>query len=174
MRNLHTSASIAALIILVCITGMGLVYSLKALGFVLAVGLGVLAYILWKQWAPEHAEAQRLRLAIADTADEIRDVLAEFDRFCHDPSPEYLADRTLYRPELTNADTRDECIGQFHFVRGTAERYLTRLDAHLASPRILVPQLEKLLTLTDQRLYQLQWSWTEARARARELGSGEG
>lgn len=173
MRNLHSSGAIAALIILACITGMGLVYSLKAFGFVLAIALGVLSFILWRQWAPEHAEAERLRLAIADTATEMRTVLAEFDRFCHDPSPEYLADRTLYRPELANADSRDECIGQFHFVRGTAERYLTRLEAHLASPRLSVRQLEKLLTLTDQRLYQLQWAWTDARARARELGSGE-
>lgn len=172
MRNLHSPGAIAALIILVSITALGLIYALKAAGLVLAVALGVLVFMAWKSLAPQHQQQEQLRIAISDAAADIAGILEDYELFSSDSSPDHLADRTLKRPELANTDSRDETIARFHYLRATNQRYLHRLEQHLASPGTTVAQLEKLLAITDRRLYEFQLAWTDARARARELGPG--
>lgn len=156
-----------------------------------AIVVGSLLILLWLRWPglilialvlgityvmlrfrPNASETTALRSSIILSAEDISDILREFDDFSDSPDPDALADRTLHRPALLDLDCADPDIESFHYQYSTAQRFLSRLDARLASPDLDVAQLENLLSVTDRRALELRESWLAARQAARRLGPG--
>lgn len=133
----------------------------------------VLAAAVWLMSSarPQSAEIQALRSSIRLSAEDIRDVMAEFEHFETSMDPDSLADRTLHRPALLDLDTNDAEVEAFHYQYATAGRFLKRLPGRLANPMLGTGQLEQLLTVTDQRAAELKESWLAARRAAQRLGT---
>lgn len=119
---------------------------------------------------PDASEQKTLRSSISLSADDIEDVAEEFEHFAHSPEAEAIADRTLHRPALLDPECQDPAVEKFHYQLSTAKRFLRRLEARLSSPSMETNELEQLLTVTDQRSFELKESWLEARRAALALG----
>ncbi|AKK08991.1 hypothetical protein HCH15_04285 [Corynebacterium testudinoris] len=130
--------------------------------------LAIAALLLWKR--PNSTETDSLRTSIALSADDIRDVIAEYEHFSTSPDADALADRTLHRPALADHYCDDPAIESFHHQSSTARRYLSRLEARLANRDLEVGQLENLLNVTDERALEIKNAWLEARHAAKRLG----
>ncbi len=137
----------------------------------IALILGI-TYVMLR-FRPDVSETTALRSSVVLSAEDINDILQEFDEFSDSPDPDALADRTLHRPALLDLDCSDPDIEAFHYQYSTAQRFLNRLDARLANPELDVTQLENLLSVTDRRALELRDSWLAARQAARRLGPGE-
>lgn len=121
---------------------------------------------------PDSTETLALRSSITLSAEDIEDVIAEFDRFATGTDAETIADRTLKRPALLDLDCTDPDIAAFHHQYATARRYLSRLNARLTAENLEVSQLETLLTVTDLRALEIKETWLAARQAAQRLGTG--
>lgn len=138
-------------------------------GMVLAAALvGITVLVMHRPDRDQQLAA--LRTSIELSADEIREVLDEYERFALGEDAESIADRTLRRPALLNDDSPDEDIARFHFEAASARRFLHRLPARTADPGLTAAQLENLLSVTDGRALCLREAWVAARRAARRLG----
>lgn len=138
-------------------------------GVILLVPI-LLVAIMMLRYRPDATEVTALRSSIRLSAEDIVDVLEEYNQFTGDPDADALADRTLHRPALLDHDCTDPDIEDFHYQQATARRFLNRLDARLANPDLEIVQLETLLSVTDQRALELKESWLSARQAAKRLG----
>lgn len=138
-------------------------------GLILLVPILLVALMVLR-YRPDATEVTALRSSISLSAEDLRDVLDEFDRFSDDADADALADRTLHRPALLDQDCSDPEIEEFHYQQATARRFLNRLEARLANPDLEIGQLETLLSVTDQRVLELRESWLTARQAAKRLG----
>ncbi len=171
MRFMSNSASFrsSAAVGLTVIASIALIVLLKIPGLIISF---LLAAAMWLMASarPDASEHAALRSSIELSAEDIRDVMAEFERFETSMEPEVLADRTLHRPALLDLDTADEDIEAFHYNYSCAARFVRRLPARLANPMMSTSQLEHLLSITDQRAAELKESWLAARRAAQRLG----
>ncbi|MDY3127806.1 MAG: hypothetical protein SOW59_06720 [Corynebacterium sp.] len=157
-------------LILIFIASIIVIWTLKLPG-VFIVLLIVPAALLMLCSRPDASEQQALRASIALSSEDIEDVLAEYEEFQTSPTAEAIADRTLYRPALADADCDNPDIEQFHFQRANAQRFLNRLQARMAKPDLDISYLEQLLSITDSRALEFKESWLAARRAAAALGS---
>lgn len=146
---------------------VALVVMLKFQGLLLAVIVLAAVYFMTRN-RPDQREVLDLRSSIQLSAEDIEDVLSQYHDFLHSVDSDAIADRTLLRPALADADCEDEAIQRFFFLQGTSERFLRRVR-HRLTKELSVGQLEKLLSVTDRRAMELQEAWTQARRRARQL-----
>ena len=149
-----------------CVVVLGL---FRLQGLLLFVPIAAVAIFAVTQ-RPDSTETQALRSSIALSAEDIEDVIAEFDRFSTATDADAIADRTLSRPALLDPDCADEDVAAFHHEYATARRFLGRLDARLANPDLDVSQLEALLSVTDLRALEIKETWLAARQSAQRLG----
>lgn len=141
----------------------------RAQGLLLIVPIAAVAALVMLK-RPDTSETLALRSSILLSAEDIADVVAEFDRFSTGIDTESIADRTLNRPALLDLDCDDADIARFHHEYATALRYLHRLSARLANENLEVSQLETLLNVTDVRALELKEAWLAARQAAHRLG----
>lgn len=157
----------AAAVALVAVAAVLLGRGFGALLVVVLV-LGALLYLGRRPGADPEIEGLRASIQLA--CEEVEDTLHQYENFAHGGDAESLADRTLHRPALLDADSDDPAIARFHFERAAARRFLGRIRAKLASPALGVRELEGLLSVADGRASELGQSWVEARRAARHLG----
>ena len=119
---------------------------------------------------PDASEQKTLKSSISLSADDIEDVVEEYEHFAHSPEAEAIADRTLHRPALLDPECEDPAIEKFHYELSTAKRFVRRLDARLAKPNMETSEIEQLLKITDQRAFEHTESWLAARRSALALG----
>lgn len=119
---------------------------------------------------PDASEQKTLRSSISLSADDIQDVVDEYEHFAHSVDTAAIADRTLHRPALMDTECEDPAVEQFHYQLSTAKRYLRRLDARLVKTNMETSEFEQLLKITDQRALELKESWLVARRAALALG----
>ena len=146
-----------------------LVLWLKMAGVILALAiLGALIVLLPRYDTPPEVVALRDSLAIA--RDDIAETLSLYDDLRTGMSAEAIADRTLYFPALADRGTTHPAIQDFHLRADAARRFIQRVDALLASNELDRTQLERLISIADERAASLAASWQEARRAAREIG----
>lgn len=148
----------------ICVCCMALVWWFKTFGVVLSIGIAAVLYwaLKLRTSAPE---AYSLHCSIELSRADITDVIEAFERFRDSGDSEAIADRTLHRPELNNPNSKDSDIECFYFQLATAQRFLERLELHLASAST-TEELESLLAITDKRALELKQSWIAARRAA--------
>ena len=157
---------ILLIILASCVAVLGI---FRLQGFLLLLPIAAVAlFVVTKR--PDTTETLALRSSIALSAEDIEDVIAEFDRFATGTDAEAIADRTLNRPALLDLDCTDPDIAAFHHEYATARRFLSRLDARLAAENLEVSQLETILTVTDMRALEIKETWLAARQAAQRLG----
>lgn len=142
---------------------------LRVQGLLLILPIAVIAVLVLGK-RPDTSETRALRSSITLSSEDIQDVIAEFEMFSSSPEAEHMADRTLTRPALLDADCSDPDIEAFRHEYATARRFLGRLEARLAKNDLDIPQLESLLKVTDQRALALRETWIAARQAAQRLG----
>ncbi|MDR7329518.1 hypothetical protein [Corynebacterium guangdongense] len=160
-----------ALMIGATLAAVLMLLAFKTLGLVLGISLvlGTAFYISGRR--PSDRQ-EKLRSSLRHAAGDLSDVLGLYEQFAYSEDAEHLADRTLHRPELLNPDSESPDVSAYHHMRATAERFLRRLDTHLADETLSETELENLLAITDQRSQQLQEAWWRARVAAKEIGPG--
>lgn len=136
-------------VLLACITGVVIFYFLRVRG--------------------DSKETKTVIASIHYSAADIQDVIDAFDAFLTDTSTDALADRTLQRPGLADADCTDPDIEAFHYGYASAKRFIHRLPARINASDCL-GALESLLSVTDRRAAELQEQWIAARRTALRLG----
>ncbi|MEJ5996923.1 hypothetical protein [Corynebacterium sp. H130] len=141
--------------------------TLKVSGVLLSIGVAGLLLIATRR--PDGLEIEAIVASIQLSAEDLADVISDFDRFCTSPDVQSLEDRTLLRPALMDRDTQVPEIATFHEDVANAQRFLHRLPARLAG-ELSVKQAEKLLMITDERVAALRESWLSARRAARDIG----
>ena len=124
------SALAVGLTVIACVA---LIVLLKVPGLIISFLLAAAAWLM-SSARPDATEHQALRSSIQLSAEDIRDVMDEFEKFETSMDPDALADRTLHRPALLDLDTSNEAIEGFHYQYATASRYLKRLPGRLANP----------------------------------------
>ncbi|APT92374.1 hypothetical protein CPHO_05110 [Corynebacterium phocae] len=157
-------------VVLTFVACVALVLLLKVPGVIISIFLAAAVWLMATA-RPAASEEAALRTSIQLSAEDLRDVMEDFERFETSPSAEALADRTLHRPALLDLDVVNPEIEDFHHQYTSAARYLNRLPARLADPTLTPSQLEKLLNVTDQRADDLRESWMRARRAAKALGT---
>lgn len=157
-------------ILLMIIIGVLLILTiLRWQGILLILPIAAIAVLVVGK-RPDSSETLALRSSITLSAEDIQDVIDEYDTFATAPDTEYMADRTLMRPALLDPDCADSEIAAFHHEYATARRFLGRLNARLAKNDLDIAQLEALLTVTDARALEIRESWISARQAAQHLG----
>lgn len=142
-----------------------LIFYLKHIGVILVIGIvGLLAVLSSRR--PDALEIDALVASIQLSAQDITDVLDEFDDFASSEQARHIEDRTFLRPALLEQDSRVPAIAGFHEDYANAQRFLHRLPARL-SANLSVSQAERLLDITDDRAATLRQSWIDARRAAR-------
>ena len=141
---------------------------LKLEGIILGALIMSLAYFVLRH-RPDGAEAESLATSIRLSAEDISDVIEEFERFRSGTDPDSVTDRSQKRPALADPDCAHPDIETFYFEYGTACRFIGRLDERLTGD-LSIPQLETLLGVTDRRALDLRDAWARARRTALRLG----
>lgn len=155
---------------LIAVSCLVLVLWLRAYGLVLAIPIIAITALLLRH-RHDAPETDALRSSIILSAEDIEDVIGEFDRFANSPDTDAMADRTLNRPALLDQDSEHPDIEKFHFHCQTNRRFLNRLEGKLTTD-LSVEELEQLLAVTDRRSMELKESWLLARRSAKRLGPG--
>ncbi|MCF4006465.1 hypothetical protein L1O03_04610 [Corynebacterium uropygiale] len=155
--------------LIVCCLALLSVVELTVLGLCIIIPLVGIAYFIFRQ-DPDTAESDSLRQSIHASAQDIRDLLAEYDTFLYSADADHLADRTLYRPALADDDCRIPAIRTFFQQAERSRRFLTRLEGQLSGKHNL-SYLERLLSMTDHRYQELRTAWDNARQVARLHGA---
>ncbi|MDD7582311.1 hypothetical protein ACEE23_05915 [Corynebacterium sp. 32222D000AT] len=166
----------ALAIVLTIIAAAFLIGLLKVVGLIVALLLAGAVWVMLSM-RPDAHEHRVLRSSIQLSAEDITDVMDEFDHFSNAQDADTIADRTLHRPALLDYDCGDEAVERFHYQYASARRFLNRLNARLASTELETQDLESLLRVTDQRALDIKESWINARRSAQRLGTrynGEG
>lgn len=154
-------------VLVICI--FVLISLLKLPGLIISAVLAGAAFFVARSQPTETIESVTLVTSIRLSAEEIQGVLAELETFLHSSDPAAIADRTLHHPELVQEDSPIPAVDRFYFEARSARRFLHRLDSHIERCRYSVPQLERLLQVTDERAFSLQEAWLDARRATRAL-----
>lgn len=157
------------IILILIISTLVILSALRLQGLLLILPIAALA-VLAVGKRPDTSETTALRSSITLSAEDIQDVIDEFDAFSTSPAAEHMADRTLSRPALLDPDCADPDVSAFRHEYATARRFLGRLDARLVKNNLDVPQLESLLHVTDARALAIREAWLAARQAAQRLG----
>lgn len=158
---------------LAIIGSVALIALMKGPGLFFAFGLVIATYVMVRS-RPDATEHRTLRSSIRLSAEDVSDIIAEYDMLAHSDCAEAIADRTLHRPALYDVYCDDPDIEAFHFQCDSARRYLDRLQLRLDAPDLEIPDLERLLTVTDDRAVELREAWLAARRAAFRLGPSYG
>ncbi|WP_235923091.1 hypothetical protein [Corynebacterium lizhenjunii] len=150
---------------------MSLIVLLKLPGLIISMVIAIAAWLMVSA-QPQSREHAALRTSIELSAEDLRDIMAQFQDFETSTDIDAIADRTLHRPALLDLETTDPDIEAFHFQYASAHRFLRRLPTRMSNPVLNTHQLEQLLAVTDQRAAELQESWLAARRAAFRLGPG--
>lgn len=146
-----------------------LVLTLKLPGLVLSILLMAAATLFYRRLQPA-PEVEAIRSSLLFARDDIVEILNAYDQLQHGASAADIADRTLHYPALANPDNSVPAVNEFLLRASSSRRFLERIDSHLESSTTDKAQLEKLLAIADQRAFELQEAWTDARRAAKELG----
>ncbi|MEH0146293.1 hypothetical protein V6D40_01270 [Corynebacterium sp. Q4381] len=162
-RALVGALTLAAVVMLVVL--------LRLPGLLLSVLLvvGVLVFFRMHQTTPEVAA---MRASLSYARDDICEVLDAYDQLQNGASAADIADRTLHYPALANPDNSVPEVNEFLLRASSARRFLSRIDTYLEDPTVDRAQLERLISVADQRAFELQSAWDEARRAAKQIGPG--
>lgn len=154
---------------LVLAASVVLILTLKLPGLLLAVLLaaGVVLFFRRLHADPEVA-AMRSSLTLA--RDDIAEILDAYEQLQNGATAADIADRTLHFPALANPDMTVPAVNEFLLRASSARRFVARVDSYLESPATDRVQLEKLIGVADQRAFELQSAWDDARRAAKEIG----
>lgn len=146
-----------------------LVFALRIPGLVIAVLLCVVAVAFGRR-VQGNPELEATRSSLMFARDDIVEVLDAYEQLQHGASTGDIADRTLHYPALANPDNSVPEVNEFLLRASSARRFIERVDSYLESPGTDRVQLEKLIQVADQRAFELQAAWDDARRAAKEIG----
>lgn len=146
-----------------------LVVLLRLPGLLLSIMLLVAVVLLGRRYQ-SNPEVAAIQSSLTYARDDICEILQAYDQLQHGASAADIADRTLHFPALANPDMSVPAINEFLLRASSARRFVARIDGYLASPSPDRAQLERLLTVADQRAFELQVAWDDARRVAKEIG----
>ncbi|OFT86068.1 hypothetical protein [Corynebacterium sp. HMSC29G08] len=161
--------SIAIIGTLVLVAVVMLVVLLRLPGLVLSALLVAIVGLIGRRYQP-HPEVEAMRASLGYARDDICEILDAYNQLLNGASAADVADRTLHFPALANPDNSVSEINEFLLRASSARRFLSRIDAYLEDPTVDRAQLERLLTIADQRAAELEIAWDDARRAAREIG----
>ncbi|QCB28628.1 hypothetical protein [Corynebacterium endometrii] len=154
---------------LVVLAAVILIAVLKTSGFIIALILAGVAWLMVNS-RPDASEHKALRSSIRLSAEDIADVMQQYEDFRESADIDSVTDRTLHRPALMDTDCDHPAVEAFHYQYSSARRYLRRLEAKLNNPQLDTNELENLLKTTDHRAAEIRECWVEARRAAYRLG----
>ena len=146
-----------------------LVFTLKLPGLLLSALL-VIGAILLVRRVQIDPEVMAIRSSLQYARDDIAEVLDAYGQLLHGASASDIADRTLHYPALADPDNSVPQVNEFLLRASSARRFLERVDGYLESTSTDKAQLERILTVADERAFELQDAWDEARRAAKEIG----
>ena len=159
-------ALLGALVLAACVL---LVLALKLPGLLLSALL-VIGAILISRRVQADPEVLAIRSSLQYARDDIAEVLAAYDQLQNGAAASDIADRTLYYPALANPDSSVPQVNEFLLRASSARRFLERIDGYLESTSTDKAQLERILTVADERAFELQEAWDDARRAAKDIG----
>lgn len=169
MNSSHRDLSRALAGALVLAAAVVLILTLKLPGLLLSVLLGVCVVVFARQHQ-SNPEIAALRSSLKLIRDDIAEVLDAYDQLLHGATAADIADRTLHFPALANPDMSVPAINEFLLRASSARRFLARVDSYLESSTTDRMQLEKIITVADERAFELQSAWDDARRAAKNIG----
>lgn len=146
-----------------------LVFTLKLPGLMLSALL-IIGAILLVRRVQIDPEVLAIRSSLQYARDDIAEVLDAYELLQHGASASDIADRTLHYPALANPDNSVPQVNEFLLRASSARRFLERIDGYLESTSADKAQLERILTVADERAFELQEAWDDARRAAKEIG----
>ena len=146
-----------------------LVFTLKLPGLMLSALL-IIGTILLVRRVQVDPEVLAIRSSLQYARDDIAEVLDAYELLQHGASASDIADRTLHYPALANPDNSVPQVNEFLLRASSARRFLERIDGYLESTSADKAQLERILTVADERAFELQEAWDDARRAAKEIG----
>ena len=146
-----------------------LVFTLKLPGLLLSALL-IIGAILLVRRVQIDPEVMAIRSSLQYARDDIAEVLGAYEQLQHGASASDIADRTLHYPALANPDNSVPQVNEFLLRASSARRFLERIDGYLESTSTDKAQLERILTVADERAFELQEAWDDARRAAKEIG----
>ena len=146
-----------------------LVFTLKLPGLMLSALL-IIGTILLVRRVQVDPEVLAIRSSLQYARDDIAEVLDAYELLQHGASASDIADRTLHYPALANPDNSVPQVNEFLLRASSARRFLERIDGYLESTSTDKAQLERILTVADERAFELQEAWDDARRAAKEIG----
>jgi len=146
-----------------------LVFTLKLPGLMLSALL-IIGAILLVRRVQIDPEVLAIRSSLQYARDDIAEVLDAYELMQHGASASDIADRTLHYPALANPDNSVPQVNEFLLRASSARRFLERIDGYLESTSTDKAQLERILTVADERAFELQEAWDDARRAAKEIG----
>lgn len=146
-----------------------LVFTLKLPGLMLSALLIIGAILLGRRVQID-PEVLAIRSSLQYARDDIAEVLDAYELLQHGASASDIADRTLHYPALANPDNSVPQVNEFLLRASSARRFLERIDGYLESTSTDKAQLERILTVADERAFELQEAWDDARRAAKEIG----
>lgn len=169
MSSSHRDLTRALVGALVLAATVVLVLTLKLPGLILSLLLMAAAVFFGRQFQPD-PEVAAMRSSLMFARDDIAEILDAYDQLQNGATAADIADRTLHFPALANPDMTVPQINEFLLRASSARRFLARIDSHLESSTTDKAQLEKLIGVADQRAFELQSAWDDARRAAKEIG----
>lgn len=146
-----------------------LVFTLKLPGLLLSALL-IIGAILLVRRVQIDPEVMAIRSSLQYARDDIAEVLDAYEQLQHGAAASDIADRTLHYPALANPDNSVPQVNEFLLRASSARRFLERIDGYLESTSTDKAQLERILTVADERAFELQEAWDDARRAAKEIG----
>lgn len=146
-----------------------LVFTLKLPGLMLSALL-IIGAILLVRRVQVDPEVLAIRSSLQYARDDIAEVLDAYELLQHGASASDIADRTLHYPALANPDNSVPQVNEFLLRASSARRFLERIDGYLESTSTDKAQLERILTVADERAFELQEAWDDARRAAKDIG----
>ena len=146
-----------------------LVFTLKLPGLMLSALL-IIGAILLVRRVQIDPEVLAIRSSLQYARDDIAEVLDAYELLQHGASASDIADRTLHYPALANPDNSVPQVNEFLLRASSARRFLERIDGYLESTSTDKAQLERILTVADERAFELQEAWDDARRVAKDIG----
>lgn len=146
-----------------------LVFTLKLPGLMLSALL-IIGAILLVRRVQIDPEVLAIRSSLQYARDDIAEVLDAYELLQHGASASDIADRTLHYPALANPDSSVPQVNEFLLRASSARRFLERIDGYLESTSTDKAQLERILTVADERAFELQEAWDDARRAAKDIG----
>ena len=138
-------------------------------GLIIAILLVVFGVAVHRRYNI-NPEVASLKASLRIARDDMAEILQSYEDLQHGTSTQAVADRTLNYPALANGDVSHHAISEFLLRSSSARRFIARIDGYLESPDIDRYQLERLISVADERALELSESWDDARRAARQIG----